>query len=145
MTKMMLLCRPECSTSTGSGLHENVDILRFAQNDYKAVSFENLNIRNSNLFRISYPLFTMQYCRISPSVHSTRFSHPAASSRRKKKTAELYAPRRSLRTNGRLLPAWIRTFITPAARCSPCPCPGWRCRCRSRPSAWPPWHQYPIR
>jgi len=39
MTKMTLLCHPE--RSEGSGLHDNGEILRFAQNDSNAVSFEN--------------------------------------------------------------------------------------------------------
>jgi hypothetical protein len=42
MTKMTLLCHPE--RSEGSGLDDNGEILRFAQNDSNAVSFENLNI-----------------------------------------------------------------------------------------------------
>jgi len=47
---MTLLCHPEPFAALedklreGSGLHDNDEILRFAQNDSNAVSFENLNI-----------------------------------------------------------------------------------------------------
>ena len=42
MTKMALMCHPE--PSKRFGLHDNDEILRFAQNDSKAVSFKDLNI-----------------------------------------------------------------------------------------------------
>jgi hypothetical protein len=42
MTKMTRRCHPE--RSEGSGLHKNVEILRFAQNDSEAVSFEHLKL-----------------------------------------------------------------------------------------------------
>jgi hypothetical protein len=42
MTKMTRKCHPE--RSEGSGLCENDEILRFAQNDSKAVSFGDFEI-----------------------------------------------------------------------------------------------------
>jgi len=50
MTKMTFTCHPEAKPKD---LANEKEILRFAQNDSKAVGFENLNIRISNLFRIS--------------------------------------------------------------------------------------------
>ncbi len=47
---MTLTCHPEAKPKD---LANEKETLRFAQNDSKAVSFENLNIRISNLFRIS--------------------------------------------------------------------------------------------
>ena len=46
---MTLTCHPEAKPKD---LANEKEILRFAQNDSKAVSFENLNIRILNLFRI---------------------------------------------------------------------------------------------